>query len=422
VGGRVGPVAERPTRLDPAWRSVETNEFGLNEFVRWADKAGVETMMAINLGTRGLQEAIDLLEYTNHPEGTHLSDLRRQHGAERPYDFRMWCLGNEMDGPWQLGHKSANEYGILAASTARALRQLDPTLELVVCGSWGRLMPTFGAWEATVLDHAYDEVDFISAHAYYEDLGDTASFLASSVDMDNFINDVVASADFVRAKQKKTKRIQICFDEWNVWYLSRVPEQLPEQWEVAPPVSEEAYTVADAIVVGSMLITLLRHSDRVTAACQAQLVNTISMIRAEPTGPAWRQAIFYPFSLTARNAKGLVLLVEPTSPTYETEKYGDVPVVDATATHDPDTGETAIFVINRHQEQPTAIEVNVAALGKVRVQEALTIADDDLGAANTQQDPGRVVPRAIAGSVDGGALRIELPQASWTCVRLTAAS
>src|SRR5215210_3054064 len=316
----VGPVEERPTRLDPAWRSVETNAFGLGEFLRWSRLADVEPMLALNLGTRGLQEAIDLLEYCNHPAGTHYSELRRTHGTSDPYGVRMWCLGNEMDGPWQLGHKSADEYGRLAATTARALRQFDPNLELVACGSSGRQMPTFGSWEATVLEHAYDEVDFISAHAYYEDLGDTASFLASAVDMDNFINDVIATADYVRAKQSKTKRIQISFDEWNVWYLTRVPGQLPEQWEPAPRVSEEAYTVADAVVVGSMLITLLRHSDRVTSACLAQLVNTISVIRAEPTGAAWRQSTFYPFSLTAQHAKGEVLRVEVAGPTYETAK------------------------------------------------------------------------------------------------------
>jgi alpha-N-arabinofuranosidase len=417
----VGPVEDRPTRLEPAWKSVETNAFGLHEFVGWADKAGVETMLALNLGTRGLQEAIDLLEYANHPGGTQLSDLRRRHGAERPYGIRMWCLGNEMDGPWQLGHKSADEYGRLAASTARALRQFDPTLELVACGSSNRSMPTFGAWEASVLEHAYDEVDFISAHAYYENDGDTASFLASSVDMDSFINDVVAAADFVRAKQTKIKRMQISFDEWNVWYVSGVPGQLPERWEVAPRVSEEAYTVADAVVVGSLLITLLRHSDRVTAACQAQLVNTLSMIRAEPTGPAWRQASFYPFSLTARHAKGVVLRVEPTSPFYGTQKFGDVPVVDATATHDPDSGETAIFVLNRHPDERTVIEANVGALGDVNVQEALTVTDSDLRAVNTQEDPDRVVPQAILASIEGTVLRVELPPASWTCARLSPA-
>ena len=230
----VGPVQERPTRLDPAWRSVESNQFGLDEFIRWCRKANVEPMLAINLGTRGTQEAIDLWEYCNHAGGTFWSDRRRRHGADRPYDIRMWCLGNEMDGPWQLGHKSPDEYGRLASTTARALRQFDPALELVACGSSNRQMPTFGSWEATVLEHAYDDVDFISAHAYYEDLGDTGSFLASSVNMDIFINDVVSTADHVRAKLGRSQRINISFDEWNVWYESRFASQVREDWQTAP--------------------------------------------------------------------------------------------------------------------------------------------------------------------------------------------
>ena len=342
----VGPAEDRPTRLDPAWRSVESNRFGLDEFIRWCRKSDIEPMLAINLGTRGTQEAVELWEYCNHPGGTSWSDLRRKHGAAEPYGVRMWCLGNEMDGPWQLGHKSADEYGRLAATTARALRQFDAGLELVACGSSHRQMPTFGSWEATVLEHAYDEVDFISAHAYYEDKGDTASFLASSVNMDLFITDVVATADYVRARLNKAKRINVSFDEWNVWYLSRVPGQ-DSPWRATPRISEDAYTLADAVVVGSMLITLLRHTDRVTSACLAQLVNTIAPIRTEPAGPAWRQATFYPFALTARHARGEVLRVEPTAPTYSTSLYGDVPVLDATATRDPDGGDITIFVLNR---------------------------------------------------------------------------
>ena len=413
----VGPPEDRPTRLDPAWRSVESNQFGLDEFVRWCRKADIEPMLAMNLGTRGTQEAVELWEYCNHPGGTSWSDLRRKHGADDPYDVRMWCLGNEMDGPWQLGHKSADEYGRLAATTARALRQFDAGLELVACGSSHRQMPTFGSWEATVLEHAYDEVDFISAHAYYENKGDTASFLASSVNMDLFITDVVATADSVRAHLNKSKRINVSFDEWNVWYLSRVPGQ-DSLWQATPRISEDAYTLADAVVVGSMLITLLRHSDRVTSACLAQLVNTIAPIRTEPAGPAWRQATFYPFALTARYARGEVLRVEPIAPTYSTSLYGDVPVVDATATRDPDGGDITIFVLNRHLDETVQVEVNTAALGPVVVQEAVALTGPDPSAANTEQDQNRIVPTPLHVEVQEATLSVQLPPVAWACIRL----
>ena len=299
------------------------------------------------------------------------------------------------------------------------MRQFDPTLELVACGSSNRQMPTFGAWEATVLDHAYDDVDFISAHAYYQDRGDTGSFLASSVNMDDFINDVVATADFVRAKKSRTKRINISFDEWNVWYVDRVPDQLPETWAPHPRISEEAYTVTDAVVAGSLMITLLRHSDRVTSACVAQLVNTISMIRAEPDGPAWRQSIFHPFSLSARHAKGEVLDIQVLSPTYETASYGDVPLVDATATHDPATGDTVLFAVNRHQGESIALEVDLTALPGADFAEGWTLTDEDPLAANTAEQPDRVAPRDVSGSVTEGVLRVELPAVSWSCLRLS---
>jgi len=417
----VGPVAERPTRLDPAWRTIETNEFGLNEFARWAAKADLEVMLAVNLGTRGIAEAIDLLEYANHPHGTHLSDLRVSHGAKEPHRVRMWCLGNEMDGPWQLGHKTAEEYGRLAAETARAMRQFDPSLELVACGSSSRLMPTFGTWEATVLEQTYDVVDFVSAHAYYELEGDdVASFTASSVNMEGFIQDVVATADHVGAKLKTTKRIDISFDEWNVWYVQEMHERdLPKGWTVAPRLSEDAYTVADAVVVGSLLVTLLRNSDRVKAACQAQLVNAIGSIRTEPGGPAWRQSIFHPFAQMAALAKGSVLQTEITAPTYDTARYGEVPVLDAAATYDDERDELVIFAVNRHPSEQVSLGVDVRAFPEPRLESATVLADDDWRAANTLEQPDRVTPRPHPeASVEDAGLRAVLPPVSWNVFRL----
>jgi alpha-N-arabinofuranosidase len=420
----VGPVADRPTRLDPAWRTIESNAFGLNEFMAWARKADIEPIMAMNLGTRGMQEAIDLLEYANHPQGTALSDARIEHGAKEPHGIRMWCLGNEMDGPWQLGQKTAAEYGRLAAQTALAMRQFDKDLELVACGSSYRHMPTFGAWEATVLEHAYDVVDYISAHAYYELEGDdVASFLASSVNMDLFIRDVIATADHVGAKLSTTKKINIAFDEWNVWYLRELQRGgMPEDWTQAPRLSEDAYTALDAVVVGSLLITLLRHSDRVTAACQAQLVNTISSIRTEPGGPAWRQSIFHPFALTARHARGQVLDLRVDAPTLVTTKHGEAPVLDAVATYDADEGRLAVFVVNRDPTEPISFSTGLRSFGDVSLAEATLIGDEDLFAVNTVDEPDRVIPKPHpSAAVEGSTLRAELPPASWSMFLLQVA-
>src|SRR5215475_5417776 len=273
----VGPRQQRPVRRDLAWRSIETNQFGVNEFLDWARKADVEPMLALNLGTRGVSDALNLLEYCNAEPGTYYSDLRVIHGYSQPHGVRLWCLGNEMDGPWQMGHKTAEEYGRLAAETARAMKRLDPSVQLVACGSSNAKMPTYGSWEATVLSHCYDLVDYISLHAYYELRGDDMrSFLASGAGMNRFIEGTVATADHVRAAGKHRKRINLSLDEWNVWYQRDFGGEDSLDWTQAPRLIEDAFTVADAVVVGGLLISLLNHCDRVRVACQAQLVNVIA--------------------------------------------------------------------------------------------------------------------------------------------------
>ncbi|MEO3870082.1 alpha-N-arabinofuranosidase [Nonomuraea sp. B12E4] len=414
----IGPRDRRPRRLDLAWHSTETNEVGLDEFVSWCRKAGVEPMMALNLGTRGIAEALDLLEYSNHPSGTALSDLRVAGGAKEPHGIRMWCLGNELDGPWQTGHKTAREYGRLAAETARAMRAMDPALELVACGSSGSSMPTFGAWEATVLEETYDVVDYISCHAYYEEKdGDLGSFLACSTDMDYFISSVTATADHVGARLKSRKRINVSFDEWNVWYLSRFHNApKPEGWPVAPPLLEDHYHLADAVAFGGLLITLLRNSDRVTAASLAQLVNVIAPIMTEPGGRAWRQTTFHPFAQASRYAAGDVLRVEPAAPVYETAEYGEVPLVHAVATHGEEG--TTLFAVNRSADRPLSLEIDARALGAgTRIVEATTMTDGDVYARNTADDPDRVKPRPNA-DVEHDPMRVLLPPVSWNVIRL----
>jgi alpha-N-arabinofuranosidase len=420
----VGPREERPRRLDLAWHSTETNEVGLHEFASWLEKVGSELMLAVNLGTRGTLEAIDLLEYTNIRSGTRLSELRIANGRREPLAVGMWCLGTEMDGRWQLGHRSADDYGKLAARTARGMRQLDPSIELVVCGSSSAHMPTFGEWERVVLSHTYDEVDYISCHAYYEEKdGDLDSFLASSVDMDHFIETVIATADHVGAVRGNDKKINISFDEWNVWYNARFEGEDKiagiDNWPVAPRLLEDIYSVADAVVFGSLLISLLKHADRVTSASLAQLVNVIAPIMTEPGGPAWRQTTFYPFSITSRLARGTALRLKLEAPLYSTDAYGAVPLVDAVATHDADSGQTGVFLINRSRHDSVTLTADISTLGEVTLCEAQTLADADFSAKNSLAEPERVTPRATDSvKVQNGVLTVVLPPVSWTAVSL----
>lgn len=420
----VGPKSERPRRRELAWHSTETNQVGLDEFASWAKKAGTELMYAVNLGTRGIPEAVDVLEYANLPPGTTLADQRVSNGHAEPHAIRMWCLGNEMDGPWQIGHRNADDYGKLASQVAKAMRKIDPDLELVACGSSTAQIPTFGSWEHTVLTHTYEDVDYISCHAYYQEYdGDTGSYLASPVDMDRFIDSVVATADAVGASLKSERTINLSFDEWNVWCMTDFLDggriTGTENWPIAPRLIEDTYNVVDAVVVGGLLISLLNHADRVHAASLAQLVNVIAPIRTEPGGGAWRQTTYFPFATTSRLAHGTALQVHLDCPTYRTAKYGEVPLVDAAAVWNGDTGELAIFVVNRDLHEDLTITVDVSQAGITRVFSAETLGGADLSARNTLEHPDAVRPAVNeSASVCDGSVTVSVPPASWTAVSL----
>jgi len=420
----VGQVAERPRRLDLAWHSIETNEVGLHEFAGWVASVDSELMLAVNLGTRGIDAALSLVEYCNLRGGTALADERARNGRVDSFGIRMWCLGNEMDGPWQIGHQSADDYGKLASRTARAMRAFDPSLELVVCGSSNAQMPTFRKWKRMVLSHTYDDVDYISCHAYYEEQnGDLGSFLASAVDMDQFIESVIATADHMKAARGSDKIINLSFDEWNVWYQSRFENvdkiNGVDNWPIAPRLLEDSYSVVDAVVVGNLLISLLRHADRVRCACLAQLVNVIAPIMTEPGGIAWRQTIFFPFALTSQLARGESLQAQLSCDEYDTAAYGSVPVVDAAATHDGQAGRASIFVVNRSLTETTELTVELPCLTGDTAGSATTLSDADVYAANTLINPKRVGPHTNESlTLSDGYATIALPPVSWTVIEI----
>ena len=344
----VGPLAERPKRLDLAWKTVESNEVGLHEFMTWANEVGSEVNMAVNLGTGGVDAARNLVEYANHPGGTYYSDMRRRNGAEAPFKIKTWCLGNEMDGPWQIGSKTAEEYGRLAAETAKVMKWVDPEIELVVCGSSGPSMPTFASWEATVLEHTYDYVDYLSLHSYYGNQKDNLkNYLAMSEGMDRFIKSVAAICDYVKAKKKSDKVINLSFDEWNIWYHSNEKDSKNEPWQQSPPILEDVYNFEDTLLLGCLLITLLKNCDRVKIACIAQLVNVIAPIMTEKGGKAWRQTIFYPFMQAANHGHGTVLRHNIAVASYDADDYKAVPFLEAVSIFNSEKDEVIIFAVNR---------------------------------------------------------------------------
>lgn len=411
----VGPKEDRPVRLDLAWFSTETNQFGTNEFVDWCRKADVEPMFAVNLGTAGPEQAHNFIEYCNHPGGTHFSDLRKAHGYPEPHDIKFWCLGNEMDGPWQICHKTAQEYGRVALETAKMMRWTTDDLVLAACGSSKREMDTYGAWEYEVLDECFDEVDFISLHQYFENNeGDTARFLTSVDKLDNFITEVSAIADAVAAKRRSPKRIMLSMDEWNVWYKARTPNDIKKPgWPEAPKLLEEIYNFEDALVVGGALITLMNHADRVKTACIAQLVNVIGPIMTETGGPAWRQTIFHPFAQAARYGRGNVLRAVVETGTFAAGAYDAAPVLLSSVVHDPESGQVTVFALNRDLQDELSLKVDLRGFTGLNLAETFELKHDDLKAANTKEAPDEVSPVSHENCAFDGALTARLKPLSW---------
>ena len=417
----VGPVEKRPKRLDLAWFTTETNEVGLHEFAAWCEKAGSELMYAINLGTRGPEQARDIVEYANHPGNSKFSDMRIANGRKDPLGIKLWCLGNEMDGPWQMGQKTAYEYGRVANEAAKMMKWVDPSIELVACGSSGTGMPTFGDWELQMLNECYENIDYVSLHRYYGNpTGDTAGFLARTMDMDDFIKCVSSICDAVKGKKHSKKQVNLSFDEWNVWYHSNEQDQevwKREKWDRALPLLEDVYNFEDALLVGSMLITLLRNADRVKVACLAQLVNVIAPIMTRNGGGCWAQTIYYPFMHASKYGRGTSLRAIVSSPVYDCSDYEGVPTLDAAATL-ADDGSLSVFCVNRDLSEPCLLDLDLRSFGKMKMSEHLLLHHDDVKAVNTEELPDNVVPVSIPVTpTEGERAQIVLPPLSWNVLR-----
>ncbi|MGC1604074.1 MAG: alpha-N-arabinofuranosidase [Candidatus Acidiferrum sp.] len=417
----IGPKADRPVVLDKAWNSVNSNQFGTDEFLAWSRLAGTEPLLGLNLGTGTPEQAAALVEYCNVDKGTRWSDLRRKNGIAEPYKVQRWCLGNEMDGSWQIGHMTATEYGLKAEDAARQMRYVDPSLKLIACGSSGPGMPTYLEWDREVLEQCYDYVDAISLHRYFGDTqeetgGESSKFLAMNLSMEQQIEEVAAVCDVVRGHKRSPKKLWLSFDEWNVWYRERTGDAVNGHRQFAPHLLEEVYNLEDALLVGGLLNALIRKSDRVKLACLAQLVNVIAPIMTNENG-LLRQTIYYPYSWALEFARGTALDLLVDSPTYDVSGMGAVNYVDVAGTMQSDTGKIALFLLNRDLAKPHEIQI-VWEGSSPRPGESLVLTGADLKATNTFDSPSRVVPqRGEQVSIAGGRTTFELPPRSYTVVQ-----
>ena len=419
----IGPVEKRPCRQELAWKSLEPNTIGLNEFAEWAKRVNSEVMYAVNLGTRGPDEARNVVEYCNFPKGTYYSDLRRSHGVMEPHNFKLWCLGNEMDGPWQICRRTAGEYGRIAAEAAKVMKWADPSIELVAAGSSFMRMPTFASWEAEVLEHTFEYIDYLSLHIYFGNAeNDTANFLGRSLEMDAFIKSVGSICDFIKAKTRSKKQVYLSFDEWNVWFHSLEKDKNGGNWNIAPPLLEDIYTMEDALVAGCMLITLLKNADRVKIACLAQLVNVIAPIFTEIGGAAWRQTIFYPFMHASLYGRGTVLDGKIISEKYDSKEYNDIPYLDSISVLNEEKEELTIFAVNRNLTEEMDLEINLYDFEGMKLIEHIVLNHENLKAENSAKEE-KVKPALLSGDKlesknSVSKLEARLPKASWNVIRL----
>jgi alpha-L-arabinofuranosidase len=420
----VGPKKERPRVLDKAWNTIDTNQFGTDEFMAWSKIVGSKPLMGLNLGTGTAERAAALVEYCNLEKGTKWSDLRRSHGVEQPYNVEHWCLGNEMDGPWQIGHMTATEYGMKAQDAARQMRAVDPSLKLIACGSSGPAMPTYLEWDREVLEQCYEYVDALSLHRYLgnnDETGkDSSKFVAMNLSMERQISETLAVCDLVRGHKRSPKKLWLSFDEWNVWYRARAGDATNGHGQEAPHLLEEVYNLEDALLVGGILNSLMRNADRIKIACLAQLVNVIAPIATNAKG-VLRHTIFYPYSWALQCARGTVLNLLVESPTYEVSGMGDVPYLDLAGTMTPDDGKVSLFILNRDLTKPHSIEINWQGRAPGKLVNSMTLTGSDLKAFNSFDAPQRVAPQPFdkPGTSDGRS-KFEVPARSYTVLQWTA--
>ena len=420
----IGPREQRPTRLDLAWHTSESNAVGIHEFADWCATVGTEMMLAVNLGSRGVDDARNFLEYVNHPGGSYWSDLRIRNGRQEPWNVKMWCLGNEMDGPWQVGHKDAQEYGKLAANTARAMRMFDKSLELIVCGSSHSDMATFPDWERIVLEHTYDHVDHISLHMYFRNPDKkSADYLALNHKLDRYIGTVASTIQQVKHKRRSKREVYISFDEWNVWYHSNKQDRAlldgGNGWPHAPSLLEDIYNFEDVLMVGLILNTFIRRSDVVKIACIAQLVNVIAPIMTEKGGPAWAQTIYYPYYFASIHGRGTALNLQVNSPGYDSLHADNTPYVDVSGVHNEAEGVLTFFLVNRHASETADVAISLQGFEAGRIIDHQVMTHTSLEAVNTATNQREVAPRQGTGAtLSGGAMAMTLPPYSYQMVRV----
>ncbi|MCR4989650.1 MAG: alpha-L-arabinofuranosidase [Lachnospiraceae bacterium] len=442
----IGPMNERKAHLDPAWHQYILNDVGHDEYLQWAEKVNTEALYTVNMGTGTIQDAMDLVEYTNHEGGTYWSDLRRKNGHEKPYGVKMWYLGNEMDGPWQLGawDKNPEGYGHKVLETSKAIKWIDETIETGVCGSSAPFMEGFPSWDEAVLDKCYDVVDYVSVHHYHSAKpGDIKALLGGSLYYEDFINTEAAMIDYVQSKHRSPKKVYISLDEYGSMirpyqelhpgygrynmarnhyrfdperkYILHDPDNMKDH--VFP--GEE---IVRALSMASIQLAILRHADRVKISC---MTGGLAAIAEADHDHVWRSAAHYIFMDLLTYAKGISLQTKVESETYDMPGYAiedtsqytgkeGVNFIDSASAYDKENDRLTIFAINRNEDSEYPLTIDISGFEGYSIKNAMSLTANDLNDRNSFENDALISPVKIKEKTfENGELKTHVKPLSW---------
>ena len=448
----IGPREQRKAHLDMAWFQYIPNDVGHDEYLQWAEKAGAEAIYTVNLGTGTLQDAADCVEYTNFPGGTWWSDLRRKNGHEAPYGVKTWCLGNEMDGPWQIAsrEKDPRGYGILAHEASKAMKWVDPSIETMACVSSSPFLAHYPDWDRIALEECYEAVDYISLHHYHSVPPDLPqALLAGYQAYEDYIRTEIALCDYIKTKCRSKKAMMLALDEYAGMFRPRGEAHLgmngrqgpemfgvfqpgrqyvrhdPDDWSTRrnPPEGNE---MLQALSLAGTMLVMLRHADRIKLGCATGGLAALCRTDREH---AWKGASFYPFTQMIRWAKGTSLRCETSCETYDVPGYAiddmnqyggftGVQTVQAAAALHEEAGEMAVFIVNADLEEEQELTLDARGFEGWEFKEHVEMYSEDPDARNTWDCPDRIVPRRNGKTkAEKGTVTAYLKKASWNVLR-----
>ncbi len=413
----IGPRDQRPARRDHAWGALESNRFGTDEFLQYCERLKVEPYLCINAGLGTVEQARNWVEYCNEPADTAWARMRRKNGREKPWGVKYWGLGNEIDGPWQLGHKNANDYATFALEAAKAMRRADDSIQLIASGSSNfRADSDWIGWNRTVLERLKTEIDYLSLHTYIGNADNKfEKFLAVSRDLDDRIEVVEGQIKAARVGTPNARPIHIAFDEWNVWYRARGGSE----FEVGRTGLEEKYNFEDALAMGMFYNSFFRHAESVKMANLAQLVNVIAPIFTNKDG-MFLQTIYFPLAEYAKQSGNTALNVQVDSPQYKPDNGRALGYLDVSSTFNAKTRELYVNVLNRSEQADLParianVEGQVASAVEVwELNHANLKATHTFGADRTV----RPTVKNIAAAVSANGFTYTFPKHSLTILKM----